>query len=75
MSNQNQAPQTTKLLSLKEASKIVGLSDWTLRRWALQGRIASVCLGRRRLIPASVIDELIRSNWHEANGPEDLRLT
>lgn len=61
------------LLTLRDASTRTGLSDWTLRRWALEGRIDSVKLGGRRLIPEKVLSELIERNYEKASAPEALQ--
>ncbi len=49
-----------KLIDLKSASeRLGGLSIWTLRAWAYSGRIASVKVSTRLLIPVEEIDRLI----------------
>ena len=54
-----------KLLSVKEASGRLGLSLWTVYRWARSGRVASIQLGRRRLFSEEDLRALVihaRSN-------------
>jgi excisionase family DNA binding protein len=51
-----------KLVSLEYAAERLGLHPATLRLWAHQRKIASVKLGRRRLIPESEIDRLVETN-------------
>lgn len=46
-------------LSVVDAEIISGLSRWTWRAWAYSGRIASVKVGRRLLIPATEIHRII----------------
>lgn len=46
-------------LGVAEAEMLTGVSRWTWRRWAYNGRISSVKLGRRLLISQSEIDRLI----------------
>ena len=48
-----------RLLSLPQASDRLGISHWTLRKWAASGRIDSVKLGRRRLIPEKTVESII----------------
>jgi len=47
------------LLSVQEASAFLGVSQWTLYRWARRGRIASVQLGRRRLFAEEDLQAVI----------------
>jgi excisionase family DNA binding protein len=53
-------------LGVAEAEALTGISRWTWRRWAYDGKIASVKLGRRLLIPVSSITELIAENTRPA---------
>jgi predicted site-specific integrase-resolvase len=58
--------QTTKtkprLLAVKDFAELAGLSVWTVRQWAYTGRVASVKLGTRLMIPTGEIDRLIEEN-------------
>lgn len=49
-----------QLLGLDTAARRLGLSVWTLRKWANVGRIKSAKLGSRRLIPMSEVRRLIK---------------
>ena len=49
-----------------EAESITGVSRWTWRRWAYDGKIASVKLGKRLVIPASEIERLVVQNTRPA---------
>lgn len=51
-----------RLFSFIEAKKLLGISDWTLRKWAADGKIRTCKLGSRRLIPLSEIERLIASS-------------
>lgn len=51
-----------KLLSIAEFSERTSLKRGTIRLWAKQRKIASVQLGRRRLIPESELTRLIETN-------------
>ena len=51
-----------RLLSVMEVSELLGLRPVTIRQWIAARRIASVHLGRRRLIPASEVRRLISEN-------------
>ena len=55
-----------KLLGVMEAEAVTGISRWTWRRWAYDGRIASVKLGKRLLIPAAEIERLIGAGTRPA---------
>ncbi len=63
-----------KLLDIREAADRLGVSWWTLGRWARQGRFRTVRLGSRRLVPESELARLIASNMTEATAPEELRM-
>jgi excisionase family DNA binding protein len=75
MARQQETGVDERLLTLRAASERLGLSDWTLRKWALQGRIDSVRLGGRRLIPERVVNDLIARNLQKADCRPELRLT
>lgn len=47
------------LLSCTECFQLTGLSPWSWRQWCYTGRISSVKLGRRLLVPASEVARLI----------------
>ena len=47
-------------VGLKEAGRIVGLSQWTLRRYVGQGLLPAVRFGRRILIRMEKLDEFVR---------------
>jgi predicted site-specific integrase-resolvase len=49
-------------LGVNEAEALSGVSRWTWRRWAYDGKVASVKLGKRLLIPSSEIARLIAEN-------------
>jgi excisionase family DNA binding protein len=51
-----------KLISIEEASTELGLRPPTLRLCVSMRKVASVKLGRRRLIPRSEIERLIETN-------------
>ena len=62
------------LLSVKQAAERLGVSWWTLARWARQRRFRTVKLGRRVLIPSVELDRLVESNGREPSAPEELRM-
>jgi excisionase family DNA binding protein len=47
-----------KLVSIEETATALSLSPWTVRAHLTQGNIASVKVGRRRLIPVAEIDRI-----------------
>lgn len=49
-------------LGVAEAEALTGVSRWTWRRWAYDGRIASVKLGKRLLIARAEISRLVAEN-------------
>ena len=53
---------TTEYLGVAEAEQVTGVSRWTWRRWAYDGKVASVKLGKRLLIPTSEIERLVAEN-------------
>ena len=53
-------------LGVAEAESMTGVSRWTWRRWAYDGKIASVKLGKRLVIPASEIERLVAQNTRPA---------
>lgn len=48
-----------RLISIPEAARRLGLSYWTLYRWAQERRVPSIRLGRRRLIAVSDLQAII----------------
>jgi excisionase family DNA binding protein len=52
----------SKLVSIEDAAARLGLKPPTLRLWSAKRKLASVKLGRRRLIPLAEIERLIESN-------------
>ena len=53
---------SAEYLSVADAEAVTGVSRWTWRRWAYCGRVSSVKLGKRLLIPASEITRLVAEN-------------
>jgi excisionase family DNA binding protein len=49
-------------LSPTDAGNRYGLSGWTIRRWAYSGKIGSVKLGKRLLIPVKELERLVSEN-------------
>ena len=47
-----------KYLSVDELEQISGISKWTWRRWAYNGRIESVKLGSRLMVPVSELERV-----------------
>lgn len=50
------------LLGVAEAEELTGVSRWTWRRWAYDGKVSSVKLGKRLLIPSAEIARLVEEN-------------
>jgi len=53
-------------LGVAEAEALTGISRWTWRRWCYDGKLSSVKLGRRLLIPASEIERLVAAGTRPA---------
>ena len=49
-------------LGVNEAEAVSGVSRWTWRRWAYDGKVESVKLGKRLLIPRAEIARLVDEN-------------
>jgi excisionase family DNA binding protein len=59
---------TEERLSLRDAADALGISEVTARRWVKSGKLKAYQPGRKYLIPASAIDELL----DEPDGPKVL---
>jgi len=64
-SNQTR-PQEVRLISVAEAEIQTGVSRWTWRRWAYDGKVASVKLGKRLLLPAAEVERMITEGTRPA---------
>jgi excisionase family DNA binding protein len=49
-------------MGVSDAEAQTGVSRWTWRRWAYDGKVASVKLGKRLLIPSAEIARLVAEN-------------
>jgi excisionase family DNA binding protein len=52
--------QDRRAYSVEEAAKLLGVSRVTIFRRLAEGRIGSIRLGRRRLIPTHALETLLR---------------
>lgn len=52
----------TNLLSVHEAANRLGVSLWTIYRWAQEGRLPSVLLGRRRLFTEADLQTFVNKS-------------
>jgi hypothetical protein len=59
MKREDRKPVEPELVGVNDAEIMTGLSRWTWRAWAYQGRVASVKAGRRLLIPVAEIRRVI----------------
>jgi excisionase family DNA binding protein len=66
---QNNINQHERLLSVADVAVKLGLKEATIRGWVAQGRLASVRLVRRLLIPECEVQRLIGQNYRPA-APE-----
>lgn len=53
---------SAEYLGVAEAEAMTNVSRWTWRRWAYDGKVGSVKLGKRLLIPTSEVQRLIAEN-------------
>jgi excisionase family DNA binding protein len=51
--------EAVRLLSIKEACRLLGLSRTTLYAELASGRLRSVTVGRRRFVPRDAVDDFI----------------
>ena len=49
-----------KLFTVREVANVLRVSEPTVRRWLTRGFLRSVKLGRRRVIPGSEIERVVR---------------
>jgi len=63
-----------RLLTLRAAAELLGVSVWSLRRWSAQRRFAVVKLGRRVLVEEAEIRALVARNTLRAKAPPELRM-
>jgi hypothetical protein len=61
-------PSSQRLQSIKDFAASLGISVWTVRGWAYSGRIASIKLGARLMIPTTELDRLIKENLRPVIG-------
>ena len=52
--------QERRALSIQETAQTLGISRATLYRRLKEGRITTIVLGSRRLVPVAAIDALLR---------------
>jgi excisionase family DNA binding protein len=60
--------ETPRLLSIKQACRILGLGRSNLYTMMASGRVRSVTVGRRRFVPREAIDEFIATLPTEYRG-------
>lgn len=53
------APPPRRLYSVKDAAELLSVDKNTVYQLAYSGRLATVKLGRRRLVPSEALDALI----------------
>jgi excisionase family DNA binding protein len=56
------ATSTEERLSLRDAADALGISEVTARRWVKSGKLKAYQPGRKYLIPASAIEELLEAS-------------
>lgn len=62
-------PSTPRLISIQDAADALSLSPWCIRHWATVGKLVSVKLGTRTLIPASELDRIVAEGTRRAVRP------
>lgn len=48
-----------RLLAIKDAAAVLGVSVWTVRQWAYSGKIASNKLGVKLMVPIEELDRIV----------------
>ena len=64
--NNAELARAAKLIGVATAEAIYGVSRWTLRRWAYQGKISSTKLGKRLLIPVAELERIVQEGTRPA---------
>ena len=59
---------TQKLFTVEQAASVIGLSAWTIRAWIAQGRLRSLKLGKRRMVPAEEVERVTSEGLREQAG-------
>jgi excisionase family DNA binding protein len=59
-----------RLFRLEQAGAALGVSHWTLRVWAKQGKLRTVKLGNLRLVPADELDRIAQQGIGRKNRRE-----
>ena len=59
MSSSNRKPPERRALSIKETADTLGLSRSTAYRLIAEGKLATLKIGGRRLVPVAAIDVLL----------------
>ncbi|MBM4354523.1 MAG: helix-turn-helix domain-containing protein [Deltaproteobacteria bacterium] len=69
-------PTKHRLISVQDAAKLLGVSEWTMYRWTgKRGRIPAYKLGRRRLVSTVDLERFLQQCREEpkptrgAGGP------
>jgi excisionase family DNA binding protein len=65
-----QAVVEPRLLRIDQASSTIGVSHWTLRQWAKQGKLRTVKLGNLRLVPVEELDRIAQQGIARKNRRE-----
>jgi excisionase family DNA binding protein len=55
-----------RLMTIQRFADEIGISVWTARQYAYDGKIASVKIGKRLQVPATEVDRLIEQNMRPA---------
>lgn len=51
---------TQKLMSIRDAARVLGVPEKTLYHYCLHGTVPSVRLGGRRLVPVEAVQAIVR---------------
>lgn len=57
--------------SAKQAATLLGLSEWTIYRYAHSGRLPSMRVGRRLLIPRAALEQYLAQEAAASLVPQD----
>ncbi len=60
---------SSDLLTVPEAAKVTGVSERTMRRWAMSGQVRTIGRGHARRIVAGSLSERAATNGQDAGHP------
>lgn len=65
--------QSTQLIAMSEAARMLGVSVYTIRRLVARGEVIAVNVGARRLVRGTEIDRIVERGVGKARSPKSNR--